>query len=79
MTREAAYLGVPAVSIFRGLAGAVDAYLEKDGRLVIARSSDDLGSVDLRALRRQEPLRANPRAADDVVDAVTELAGRREE
>ena len=74
MTREAAYLGVPAVSIFRGLPGGVDRYLEEIGRLVIARSPEDLSRLDLRRFERSVPLNANPDAANDVVDAVIELA-----
>ena len=42
MTREAAVLGVPAYSIFRGTIGAVDQYLAKEGRLVLIRDSRDL-------------------------------------
>jgi predicted glycosyltransferase len=74
MTREAAYLGVPAVSIFRGQASAVDRYLQRMGRLLIVDSSADLHDIDLRRLERSGPLNANPRAAEDVVDAVTGLA-----
>jgi predicted glycosyltransferase len=75
MTREAAYLGVPAVSIFRGLPGGVDRYLEEIGRLVIARSPEDLSRLDLRGFERSRPLNAKSGAADDVVDAITERAG----
>ena len=35
MNREAAALGVPVYSIFRGKIGAVDRYLANDGRLVL--------------------------------------------
>ena len=77
MTREAAYLGVPALSIFRGRAGGVDRYLEKIGRLAIVRSAEDLMGVDVRQIERSRPLHTNPRAADDVVDAVMELFSSR--
>ena len=42
MNREAAALGVPVYSIFRGTIGAVDQYLAKEGRLVLIRDSRDL-------------------------------------
>jgi hypothetical protein len=42
MNREAAALGVPVYSIFRGKTGAVDRYLEQRGRLVLIRSVEDI-------------------------------------
>jgi len=42
MNREAASLGVPVYSIFRGKMGAVDKYLAKQGRLVLLESSMDI-------------------------------------
>lgn len=41
MTREAAVLGVPAYSMFRGSLGAVDRHLAEAGRLVLIRSVED--------------------------------------
>ena len=42
MNREAAALGVPVYSIFRGKIGAVDRYLADDGRLTLLKSVEDL-------------------------------------
>jgi predicted glycosyltransferase len=42
MNREAAALGVPVYSIFRGKTGAVDRQLEQEGRLVMIRSADEV-------------------------------------
>src|SRR5882724_8389513 len=42
MNREAAALGVPVYSIFRGTIGAVDQYLSRIGRLVLLESAADL-------------------------------------
>jgi predicted glycosyltransferase len=42
MNREAAALGVPVYSIFRGDIGAVDRSLERNGRLVLVRSPEDV-------------------------------------
>jgi predicted glycosyltransferase len=44
MNREAAALGVPVYSIFRGTIGAVDHYLEAQGRLVLLESVADVKS-----------------------------------
>ena len=42
MNREAAALGVPVYSVFRGQTGAVDRFLEATGRLVMLESPSDL-------------------------------------
>jgi uncharacterized protein len=43
MNREAAALGVPVYSIFRGRIGAVDRYLAATGRMVLLESVEDVG------------------------------------
>ena len=45
MLREAAYLGIPAFSIFQSAIGAVDRYLETTGRLGILDTSGRPGST----------------------------------
>lgn len=42
MNREAAALGVPVYSVFRGTIGAVDRYLADKGRLILLRSVDEV-------------------------------------
>jgi uncharacterized protein len=42
MNREAAALGVPVYSIFRGRIGAVDQYLASSGRMVLLESAEDI-------------------------------------
>jgi uncharacterized protein len=42
MNREAAALGVPVYSIFRGKIGAVDRYLSENGRLCLLASREDV-------------------------------------
>lgn len=42
MNREAAALGVPVYSIFRGKIGAVDKYLAEDGRLTLIETAEDV-------------------------------------
>jgi len=44
MNREAAALGVPVYSIFRGKIGAVDRYLSEKGRLILIENKDQLHS-----------------------------------
>jgi hypothetical protein len=53
MTREAALLGTPAYSIFRGRVPAVDLLLEREGRLVRVDNPDSVGRIELAA--RREP------------------------
>jgi predicted glycosyltransferase len=48
MNREAAALGVPVYSIFRGKIGAIDLHLEKQGRLVMVENAKDVaGKIKL--------------------------------
>lgn len=42
MNREAAALGVPVYSVFRGKIGAVDQYLARKGRLVLLEKTEDV-------------------------------------
>jgi predicted glycosyltransferase len=48
MAREAAYMGVPAYSIFRSRLGAVDRHLSHTGRLTLIRSPDEFDRIRLR-------------------------------
>ena len=54
MNREAAALGVPVYSIFRGNIGAVDRYLAATGRLVLLESVEDV-LTKLAVKRRSRP------------------------
>ncbi len=42
MNREAAAMGVPVYSIFRGPIGAVDRFLSEQGRLVLLESAEQV-------------------------------------
>jgi hypothetical protein len=55
MNREAAALGVPVYSIFRGKMGAVDRYLAGAGRLVFVEHVEDIYTKIV--LKRREPAR----------------------
>jgi predicted glycosyltransferase len=58
MNREAAALGVPVYSIFRGRIGAVDQYLAGLGRLVLLKSVED---VETKLILERRPRLAGPR------------------
>jgi len=78
MLREAAYLGIPAYSIFQSQPAAVDLELERRGRAVLLRDAGDLDR--LAPAVRQGPLRpldANPRLLQEIVELVLERTGRR--
>ena len=55
MNREAAALGVPVYSIFRGKTGAVDRYLSEKGRLIMLESVDDIHTKLVLARRNTHP------------------------
>ncbi len=57
MTREAAILGVPSYSFFRGRTGRVDESLERQGRLIVLRSPGEVRER-LRLRRREGEVRA---------------------
>lgn len=71
MLREAAYLGVPAYSIFQGGIGGVDRYLESIGRLHFIASARDFGSIELRVGHRQPVLWRNPHLGDELLAEIT--------
>ncbi len=60
MNREAAAMGVPVYSIFRGTIGAVDRYLADQGRLVMIETPQDV-SAKIEAVHRDR----SPRPSHD--------------
>jgi len=77
MNREAAALGVPVYSIFRGRIGAVDRYLADSGRLVLLESVADVGE---KLILRRRPMEASParrRATtlEVIVEHISAIAG----
>lgn len=75
MNREAAALGVPVYSIFRGEIGAVDRYLADHGRLVLLEKPEDLTSkIVLQKWQRPEvPENLNNQALNVIVEKFLEL------
>jgi uncharacterized protein len=74
MLREAAYLGVPAYTIFRGAPGAVDRHLEALGRLRVIARPEDLRGLAFARDARKPVLASNPHLLDQLVQAILERA-----
>ncbi len=78
MNREAAALGVPVYSIFRGKIGAVDHQLQADGRLVLIESVQQVAEkIHLKPRDKNPQAQMRPRAAlQQIIDHVQEILGR---
>jgi len=76
MNREAAALGVPVYSIFRGTIGAVDRQLSAEGRLVLITSVDDVSRLIALGKRERKPLAevTSKRTLLQIVDAIEAIA-----
>jgi len=75
MNREAAALGVPVYSIFRGKLGAVDRRLVREGRLVLIEKPEDIG-LRLNLVKRARgagPVSAERPALQQILSAAHEL------
>lgn len=75
MNREAAALGVPVFSLFRGTLGAVDRQLNVEGRLGLITSLEDVDRVPLikRPLRSMTDVTSR-RTLHQIVDGIEEIA-----
>jgi hypothetical protein len=76
MNREAAALGVPVYSIFRGTPCAVDKHLAQAGRLTLLESPQDVGEkvkLERRKMNGQPhvELRRTLQSVVDHIDAVS--------
>ena len=73
MNREAAALGVPVYSIFRGKIGAVDRYLSQENRLVLLTSKEDVRNkikVEKRSKEYHKPEGKESKALETIVRLV---------
>jgi predicted glycosyltransferase len=77
MNREAAALGVPVYSIFRGKIGAVDRQLQREGRLILIESVEDIQKkIVLTRRQKSEQVNCNGRPAlQSIVDSIVKIAG----
>jgi predicted glycosyltransferase len=75
MNREAAALGVPVYSVFRGKIGAVDQYLANNGRLTLLESVEDVRTKIklVRWNRPANPENTNRPALMSIVDSVAAI------
>ncbi|HSA00599.1 MAG TPA: DUF354 domain-containing protein [Candidatus Paceibacterota bacterium] len=76
MNREAAALGVPVYSIFRGRTGAVDHQLSREGRLIMLTTVQDVEAqirIEKR-LPRPAPSAEDRHTLFQVVDTIAEIA-----
>lgn len=76
MNREAAALCVPVYSIFRGTIGAVDKYLEKENRLILVESAEDVHRK-IKLIRRPRKDLAevtSKQTLNAIVDSIQQLA-----
>jgi len=75
MNREAAALGVPVYSIFRGKIGAVDKYLAETGRLTLLESVGDIRTKIILAPRHRpaKPEHTNRAALERIIDEVVSV------
>jgi predicted glycosyltransferase len=74
MNREAAALGVPVYSVFRGAIGAVDRYLSTTDRLILLESVDDV-RTKMRLERRNRPTAPQSRSDATLDSIVGHIAG----
>jgi hypothetical protein len=78
MNREAAALGVPVYSIFRGRIGAVDRHLADTGRLVLLQSAEEV-RAKLKIMHRDravQPQSGGKSALTSIVDQISEIVER---
>jgi hypothetical protein len=79
MNREAAALGVPVYSVFRGKIGAVDQYLAHRGRLVLLESVEDVrAKIVLRRRNRPErPANGDGSTLRTIVEHIAAIMDRK--
>jgi len=79
MNREAAALGVPVYSVFRGHIGAVDRYLSGNGRLVLLETVSDVHKIAVtRRLRPAKPDTSDRSALSTIVAHIIDIMGSRD-
>lgn len=75
MTREAAVLGVPACSFFKGRLGKVDEYLEQQGKLLMLREPADAAALTIAPCRTAAAAPDNTALVAEICDQVEAAAG----
>ena len=80
MNREAAALGVPVYSIFRGKIGAVDNYLAEQGRMILVENVQDVRTkiIVRRWKRPSHPDTGGRPALRFIVDSILAVLAKRD-
>jgi uncharacterized protein len=76
MTREAALLGIPAVSLYAGRAAAVDRWLERDGKLKRVCELAELPPVRRREVEPREPAELRTRSERLIAEFTSVVVAR---
>ncbi|HET6511186.1 MAG TPA: DUF354 domain-containing protein [Candidatus Kapabacteria bacterium] len=75
MNREAAVLGVPVVSIFKGESGAVDEWLEREGKLHDLESAEEIDRF-IRKRDSRKALMTDTSVRETILSTILRLAKR---
>jgi len=70
MNREAAVLGTPAYSVFKGKLAAVDRYLMEQGRMEHISDDTELSAIEISKKKSRAPL-LNKELVNEITDAIT--------
>jgi len=78
MNREAAVLGTPTYTIFRGKLGAVDQFLIDNGRMVRIATEDDISKIQVTQKQMDNAFHRNPALVEEVTTMFLEGIGDRD-
>ena len=70
MNREAAILGTPAISVFRGKSCAVDEWLVQKDRLVMVLNDSDIDKIRISEQNKRQSIMKNVRLKENLVDQI---------
>ncbi len=74
MNREAAVLGTPTYTVFKGQLGAADRYLVECGRMVQLSEPDDIAKIRVEKRIGQSASMCDPSLVGKIVDLILEGA-----
>lgn len=75
MNREAAVLGIPAYSVFRGEVGAADRYLIQQGRIIPVHRQEDIKKIRIVRVKKRKVLR-NEKVQEQLVEMIERFGAR---
>ncbi|MEN6464580.1 MAG: DUF354 domain-containing protein [Syntrophaceae bacterium] len=79
INREAAALGVPVYSIFRGRLGALDRYLSETGRLVLITGNSDFKKIALAKRDRSADSRQGTEALKKILETIRTIVNGKQQ